>query len=88
MNSKVDELLATTKRIRATLANGQPPKQVPESTVWQEVQGREWMLTVSDFTEETMQQINSEEGIDHVEVIDLGLEDLFKDYVRGRKVIS
>ncbi|MGY8767697.1 MAG: AAA family ATPase [Pirellulales bacterium] len=88
VNSKVDELLATTKRIRATLANGQPPKQVPESTVWQEVQGREWMLTVSDFTEETMQQINSEEGIDHVEVIDLGLEDLFKDYVRGRKVIS
>ena len=52
------------------------------------MQGREWLVTVSDFTLDKVQQIQAQEGVDHVEVIDLGLEDLFKDFVRGRKAMS
>jgi len=88
VHRNVEELLATTKRIRATLTNGHPPDQVPGNIVWQRVKGREWLVTVSDFGNEMVQRIRAQEGIDHVEVIDLGLEDLFKDYIRGRRAVS
>jgi ABC-2 type transport system ATP-binding protein len=88
VHRKIDELLATTKRIRATLTNGQPPAEVPANIVWQRVQGREWLMTVSDFTPETVHRISAVPGVAHVEVIDLGLEDLFKDFIRGQRVAS
>jgi ABC-2 type transport system ATP-binding protein len=88
VHRNIDELLATTKRIRATLTDGQPPGQLPENIIWQRVQGREWLVTVGDFTLDKVQQIQAQEGVEHVEVLDLGLEDLFKDIVRGRKGAS
>ena len=88
MHRNIEELLAGTKRIRATLTGGRPPERLPANTIWQRVQGREWLVTVNDFTQETVQQIQAQEGVDHVEVLDLGLEDLFKDFVRGRKAAS
>ena len=88
MHRNIEELLATTKRIRATLPGGHPPDRLPENIIWQHVQGREWLVTVSDFTLEKVQQIQAQEGVDHVEVIDLSLEDLFKDFGRGRKAMS
>ena len=88
VHRNIEELLATTKRIRATLTGGHPPDRLPEKIIWQRMQGREWLVTVSDFTLDKVQQIQAQEGVDHVEVIDLGLEDLFKDFVRGRKAMS
>lgn len=88
VHRNIEELLATTKRIRATLTNGHPPDRLPEKMIWQRVQGREWLVTVSDFTLETAQQIRAQEGVSHVEVIDLGLEDLFKDFVRGQRAVT
>lgn len=88
VHRNIEELLATTKRIRATLTGEHPPDQLPENIIWQRVQGREWLVTIGDFTVEKVQQIQAQEGVDHVEVIDLGLEDLFKDFVRGRKAAS
>jgi ABC-2 type transport system ATP-binding protein len=84
----VDELLATTKRIRATLVDGLPPLTPPDNTVWHRVQGREWLVTVQDFTPEVVQRMKALEGVEHVEVIDLHLEDVFKDFVRGRRAAS
>ena len=37
---------------------------------------------------QTVQQIRDQEGVEHVEVIDLGLEDLFKDFIKGRRAGS
>ena len=88
VHRKIEELLATTKRIRATLTGDRLPEQLPANTIWQQVQGREWSVTVADFTPETVQQIRAEEGVEHVEVIDLGLEELFKDFVRGQRAVS
>ena len=88
VHRNVEELLATTKRIRATLNSGQPPDQVPEKIIWESVNGREWIVTVSDFTHETLPRMRAHEGVDHVEVIDVGLEDLFKDYIRERRAAS
>ncbi len=88
VHRNIEELIATTKRIRATLTNGRPPGRLPANTIWQRVQGREWLVTVGDFTPETVRQIRAQEGVDHVEVIDLGLEDLFKDFIRGQRAVS
>ena len=88
VHRKIDDLLASTKRIRATLTDGRPPETLPANTIWQQVQGREWSVTVADFTPELVPQIQAEEGVEHVEVIDLGLEELFKDFVRGQRAVS
>ena len=88
VHRKIDELLASTKRIRATLTGDRPPEQLPANTIWQQVQGREWSVTVADFTPQTVQQIRADDGVDHVEVIDIGLEDLFKDFIRGQRAES
>jgi ABC-2 type transport system ATP-binding protein len=84
----IDELLANTKRIRATLTGGSPPQKLPANIVWQQVEGRNWSVTVADFTPETVQEIGEFDGIDHVEVLDVGLEDLFKDFVKGQRSSS
>jgi ABC-2 type transport system ATP-binding protein len=88
VHRNIEELLATTKRIRVTLSNGRPPDQLPANTIWQRVQGREWLITVGDFTPETVQQIQTQVGVGQMEVVDIGLEDLFKDFIRGQRVES
>ena len=88
VHREVEALLTTTKRIRATLVDGRHPDPPPEQTIWHRVQGREWLITVGDFTDEKARQISEQEAVDHVEVIDLGLEDLFKDFVKGQRVES
>jgi len=88
VHRKIDELLTSTKRIRATLRNGSQPDRPPAGTIWHRVEGREWMVTVGDFTAEKLQQIRAENAVDHVEVIDVGLEDVFKDLVKGQRAAS
>jgi ABC-2 type transport system ATP-binding protein len=86
LHGNLDTLLTSTKRICATLRDGCHPKQTPEGTVWQRIQGREWTITVRDFTSEKVQQIQATEGVEQVHVVDLGLEELFKDFIRGQRV--
>jgi ABC-2 type transport system ATP-binding protein len=88
VHRNIEELLGTTKRIRATLGDGGRPGRVPAGTVWQRVEGREWLVTVGDFSPEKVEQIRAESGVEHVEVIDLGLEDLFKDFIKGQRAGS
>ena len=49
MHGRLDEILSTTKRIRAMLVDGRRPTSLPAGTIHDRVQGREWLLTVSDF---------------------------------------
>lgn len=88
VHSNIDQLLTTTKRIRATLKNDKAPEALPPGTVWQRTNGREWLVTVSDFNDETLNGLRADENLEHVEVIDLGLEDLFKDYIKGQRAAS
>ena len=81
----LDELLTTTKRIRAVLSNGNQPAQPPEGLVWQDIREREWLLTVKDFSADTVQRLKAGNPLERVDVIDLNLEDIFKDYIRGRR---
>ena len=80
-----DELLTGTKRIRVVLSDGSSPGEPPEGTIWQRLRGREWLLTVRGFSPATLDYVRDKYPTEHIEVIDLGLEDVFKDYVKGRR---
>jgi ABC-2 type transport system ATP-binding protein len=88
VHRRIDDLLTSTKRLRATLSNGSAPQECPVNTIWQRVQGREWLLTVGDFSADKVKQVESQDGVENVEVLDVGLEDLFKDFVKGQRAVS
>ena len=85
LHGNLDALLTSTKRIRATLRDGCRPQKTPEGTIWQRMEGREWTITVREFSAEKLQQVQALDGVEHVGVIDLGLEELFKDFIRGQR---
>ncbi len=88
VHRNVDELLGSTKRIRAVLSDGSLPQHKPPGMIWERVQRREWLVTVSDFSPEIVQRLSADNCVEHVEVIDLGLEEVFKDYVKGRRMTA
>jgi ABC-2 type transport system ATP-binding protein len=83
MRRGIEELLASAKRVRAVLIDGHLPRWVPERTIWQQVQRREWLLTVDEFDDDVAERIKSENPVERVEVFDLSLGDVFRDYVLG-----
>ncbi|QDU46335.1 ABC transporter ATP-binding protein [Symmachiella dynata] len=85
VNRPLDDLLGSTKRVRAVLRDGCLPQHLPEGTIWQSVQRREWSLTVAGFSTDVLTQLRAENSVEVVDVADLCLEDLFKDYVKGAK---
>jgi ABC-2 type transport system ATP-binding protein len=85
LHKPVDELLDKTKRIRAVLEDESAPRLAPPGHVWQQVRGREWLITVGDFAPEQVEFIRSRNRISHVDVQDMSLDDVFKDVVRGQK---
>ena len=60
----------------------------PDGTIHQRVEGREWLVTVGDFCPDKVEQIRAHVGVEHVEVEDPGLEDLFKDFIKGQRAAS
>ena len=81
----VDDILEQTKRIRAVLRDGEKPVQLPPSAIWQRVQQREWLVTVDDYSPLTVEKLLHDNPVDQLEVEDLSLEEIFKDYVKGQK---
>jgi ABC-2 type transport system ATP-binding protein len=83
-----DALLASTKRVTAVLKDGCLPRGAPEGVIWQRVARREWSLTITDFSGEVLGRLKDENPIETVTVEDLGLEDIFKDYIKGRRAVE
>ena len=83
VHSPIDELLRRTKRIRAVLVDGCAPSERPAGLFWERVQNREWLLSVKDFEPATVELLRTRNRVENVQVIDIGLEDVFKDYVRS-----
>lgn len=87
MQSSAEDLLARTKRIRVTFDNGTLEKlrpAAPEGTLWARTEAREWVLTVQGFSDDTLAHIRAAGPVRAVNVVDLTLDDIFKDIVRGR----
>lgn len=84
--SPIDELLDRTKRVRAVLAEANArPGDPPPGTVWQQVSGREWLMTVRDFEPAQAEMLRARAGVEHAAVEDLTLDEVFKDVVRGQQ---
>jgi len=81
----VQELLDTAKRIRAVLDDGRLPEKPPPGTIWQHVNRREWLVTIHPFSHEAVERMQADNAVSAVDVLDLGLDDIFKDFIRGRK---
>ncbi|MCZ6767546.1 MAG: ABC transporter ATP-binding protein [bacterium] len=83
VHSGVDELLASVKRIRVVLIDGQLPQWVPDGTLAQRIQNREWLLTVGHFDTTVANRLKAENPVESLDVFDLTLGELFKDYILG-----
>ncbi len=80
-----DDLLTRTKRIRLTLSGDSPPAGLAGMGIYQRTEGRECILTVGDFSGETVDTLSAVDGVKAVEVLDIALEEIFKDYILGRR---
>lgn len=88
VHSSIDQLLATTKRIRATKTTDRAPLELPPDTIWQRCNGREVELTVRDCDATKISAVRDQPGLAHVEVMDLSLEEVFKDIIKGQRASS
>jgi ABC-2 type transport system ATP-binding protein len=85
LHSSVDALLEHTKRIRAVLEDESEVRQPPPGLVFQQIRGREWLMTVENFAAENVQFIREKNRVSQVDVLDMSLDDVFKDVIRAKK---
>jgi ABC-2 type transport system ATP-binding protein len=76
--------LRSARRIRAVLDEGRLPNDVPPEAIWQSVNRREWQLTLYPFSYDAVDRLRDGNHVSAVEVSDLSLDDIFKDFVRGQ----
>jgi ABC-2 type transport system ATP-binding protein len=79
----LDELLRRFKRVRAVLHDGRLPAMTPPGTIWQGINRRDWALTIRDVDDALIEQIRSENPVDRIDLVDLSLDELFRDFIRG-----
>jgi ABC-2 type transport system ATP-binding protein len=83
LHSPIDELLENTKRVRAVLSDIGGVASLPPGVLYQKTEGREWTLTLSNFSTDQLEFLREQNAIEHLDVMDMSLDDVFKDYVRG-----
>jgi ABC-2 type transport system ATP-binding protein len=82
LDQPVEDVLMQTKRLRAVFPSTAKAGWMPTTTVWQQAGDREWELTVSNFTSDMLDEFKTRNECPNVEVQDLSLEEIFKDFVR------
>lgn len=82
----VDGLRSQIKRVRVVLPDGRLPEHVPSQVLHQTLSRRDWIVTVNPFSEELVEELQTENNAISCEVMDLNLEEIFKDVVRGNAV--
>jgi ABC-2 type transport system ATP-binding protein len=85
LDKPVKDLLSATRRVRAVLKDGSTPTTVPDGTIWQQIDGREWLLTVTNFTADTIPRLQAAGSVENIHAEEIGLTQFFKDYVKGRR---
>jgi ABC-2 type transport system ATP-binding protein len=83
IRGSVDELRNRIKRIRMVLPDGKLPVHVPPSVYNQRLVRRDWIVTAHSFSEALVDELQTENNALHCEVMDLNLEEIFKDVVRS-----
>lgn len=83
LQSSVEALLQKTKRVRAVWSEPGHIGITPPGVLWQKTEGREWFLTLENFSPDQLDFLREKNAIDHLDVLDMSLDDVFKDYLRG-----
>jgi ABC-2 type transport system ATP-binding protein len=81
-----EELVQTTKRVRIVLEDDAKPGVAPPGTILTRVEGRAWSLTVRGFGPDTVERLRTGVPSRQVDVQDLSLDEIFKDFARGAEV--
>lgn len=80
-------LIAGTKRLRIRMGNGRASGVAPESTIFEDFVEGYRHLTVRDFSPDKLQRARQQTGADDIEVVDLSLEEIFKDFIKGARAL-
>jgi ABC-type multidrug transport system ATPase subunit len=83
VHASIEDLVNSTKRVEAVLLDGRLPARVLQETVWQHVDRRKWSMTLHPFNAALLDTLREVNPISSASVIDLGVEQIFKDLVRG-----
>lgn len=83
VHSSIDDLVERTKRVEAVLVDGRLPERVLEQTVWQSIERRQWSMTLHPYEATLLDSLRDANPITSATVLDLGLEQIFKDMIRG-----
>ena len=62
------EPVPVIRKLEYALADGRLPRWIPEGTIWQRVERREWLLTIDGFDPALVERIRSENDVETVEV--------------------
>lgn len=87
ISTELEKLKQQTKRIRLIFETTPPePESVTTSDVLSvEKSAHELVLTVSDFSDQKLAEVQKQYQAKSVEVVDLSLEDIFVEYCRKKK---
>jgi ABC-2 type transport system ATP-binding protein len=83
LHEPIDRLLGQTKRIRAVMDETPQKTVAPPGTVRESFVGREWTVTVKDFSADQVEFIRGKNRVTQLDVQDLTLDEVFRDYVRS-----
>jgi ABC-2 type transport system ATP-binding protein len=83
VHESIDALLASTKRVEAVLLDGRLPEKPLPHTVWQNIERRNWSMTVHPFVETMLDALQADNPISSARIVDLNVEQIFKDMIRG-----
>lgn len=76
------------KLMQAVIEDGTLPRSTPDEAIWTQVDRRQWSLTLYPFSQELAEQIAAENPVTRYEILDISLEDLFKQVIRGRRQVA
>ncbi|MGN6726780.1 MAG: ABC transporter ATP-binding protein [Tepidisphaeraceae bacterium] len=79
----LDDLLQRTKRVRIVTESEAPFAPLTNVIRHQRI-GRESLLTLQDPTPHTLAQLRQAAVNEHIEIMDINLDDLFKDSIRSQ----
>ncbi len=85
VHGSVADLLSRTKRVRLALERDELPAELPQGVIRTWRNRRECVLTITDCDSQKVQHLEDAAQVRVVEVLDVGLEDIFKDYIKGQR---
>lgn len=84
LHQPVDQLLEGTKRIHAVMDEASRQTIAPPGTVHESRLGREWTVTVKDFSADQVEFVRGKNQVSQLDVVDLTLDEVFRDFVGGK----